>query len=69
MAENRAELGCLMDTPSGQLASRILKRLIEEKLFRPADEAKLLSNLAEGKLKPEDWRLAIELAQSKEKKE
>jgi len=57
-----------MDTPSGQLASRILKRLIEEKLLRPADEAKLRSKLADGKLKSEDWRLAIELAQAKEKK-
>ncbi len=57
-----------MDTPSGKLASRILKRLMEEKLLRPGDEAKLLSKLAEGKLKSEDWRLAIELAQGKEKK-
>ena len=55
-------------TPSGKLASRILKRLIKEKLLRPADEAKLFANLAEGKLKAEDWRLAIELALSKEKK-
>lgn len=57
-----------MDTPSGQLASRILKRLIEEKLLRSEDETKLLSKLAGGQLKSEDWRLAIELAQSKEKK-
>ena len=57
-----------MDTPSGQLASNILERLIKEKLLTPDDRAKLLSKLAEGKLKSEDWRLAIELAEGKEKK-
>ncbi len=57
-----------MDTPSGQLASNILERLIKEKLLTPDDRAKLLSKLSEGKLKPEDWRLAIELAEGKEKK-
>lgn len=57
-----------MDTPSAQLASKILERLINEKLLAPEDRAKLLSKLAEGKLKSEDWRLALELAQGKEKK-
>lgn len=57
-----------MDTPSGQLASRILDRLIAEKLLTADDRAKLLSKLADGKLKSEDWRLAIELAEGKEKK-
>jgi len=56
-----------METPSGQLAARILKRLVEEKLLRPNDQDKLLDNLAVGKLKSEDWQLAIELAQAKEK--
>lgn len=57
-----------MDTPSEQLASKILERLIKERLLTPDDRAKLLSKLAEGKLKSEDWHLAIELAQGKEKK-
>lgn len=57
-----------MKTPSIELASRILKRLIEEKLLSQDDQAKLLSKLAGGKLTSEDWRLAIELAQGKEKK-
>ena len=56
-----------MDTPSGQLASKILDRLIQEKLLTPDDRAKLLSKLAEGKLKSEDWRLPIELAAGKGK--
>lgn len=56
-----------MEIPSGQLAARILKRLVEEKLLTPNDQDKLLDNLACGKLKSEDWRLAIELAQAKEK--
>ena len=57
-----------MGTPSAKLAAKILDRLVEEKLLMPEDRAKLLSELIEGKLKSEDWRLAIELAQSKEKK-
>lgn len=42
--------------------------MIEEKLLSQDDQAKLLSKLAGGKLTSEDWRLAIELAQGKEKK-
>jgi hypothetical protein len=57
-----------MDTPSEKLASKILDRLVESKLLAPEDREKLLSKLAEGKLRADDWRLAIELAQGKEKK-
>lgn len=57
----------VMDTPSEQLASKILDRLITQKLLTPDDRAKLLSKLAAGKLKSEDWRLALELAYGKEK--
>lgn len=57
-----------MDTPSEQLAAKILNRLIDMKLLTPDDRAKLLSKLAGGKLKPEDWRLAVELALGNEKK-
>lgn len=56
-----------MDTPSEKLASKILDQLIEAKLLMPDDRGKLLLGLSEGKLKPEDWRLAIELAQEKGK--
>jgi len=57
-----------MDSPSQQLASRILNRLIEEKLLASSDHKKLLSKLSEGKLRAEDWRLAIELVPAKENK-
>jgi hypothetical protein len=57
-----------MDTPSGQLAAKIMDRLILEGILTPEDRAKLLSKLAGGQLQSEDWRLAVELALGKEKK-
>lgn len=57
-----------MDTPSERLASKIMDRLVESNLLAPDDRAKLLSKLAEGKVRAEDWRLAIELAPGREKK-
>lgn len=56
-----------MDKPSRRLADKIFDRLFHEKLLTEQDGKKILPKLAEGKLKSEDWRLAIELAQSKEK--
>lgn len=58
-----------METPSRQLAARILARLADEMLLVATDQTKLIDKLAEGKLKPEDWRIAIELAGDQEKKE
>lgn len=55
-----------MDTPSSQLAEKIMQRLAEEKLFRPEDQKKLLERIADGSIKQEDWRLAIELSLGKE---
>lgn len=55
-----------MDTPSSQLAEKIMQRLAEEKLFRPDDQKKLLERIADGSIKQEDWRLAIELSLGKE---
>lgn len=57
-----------METPSLQLADRILERLVKENLLPASDKAKLREKLAEGKLKAEDWRLALELAQAKDLK-
>ncbi len=54
-----------MDTPSKQLADKIMDRLITEGYMSPDDRKKLLSKLADGKLKPEDWRLAVELSGSR----
>jgi hypothetical protein len=57
-----------MDTPSQALAARITKRLVREGLI-PADTAKMIqTKLADGKLRAEDWRLPIELADKKEAK-
>ena len=55
-----------METPSTQLAAKVLDRLMQEKLIRAEDRAKLLPKLSEGKLNDEDWRLAVELSQGKE---
>jgi hypothetical protein len=57
-----------MKVPSSELATNILDRLVHEKLLSTDDQGKLLAKLADGKLKCEDWRLAIELAQEKGKK-
>ena len=57
-----------MDTPSQALAAKISERLVREGLIT-ADAAKRIQpKLAEGKLRPEDWRLPIELAEKKEAK-
>jgi hypothetical protein len=55
-----------MDTPTQQLAAKILERLIAEGLLTKNDQKKLVNKLADGKLTSEDWRLAVELAASKE---
>jgi len=57
-----------MDTPSQRLAARIVERLIAEKLVASADGKKLQAKLADGKLRPEDWRLPLEIAADKEVK-
>jgi hypothetical protein len=46
-----------MDTPAQSLAAKIIERLIAENLLLPDDRRKL---------RPEDWRLSIELASEKE---
>lgn len=58
-----------MDMPSQKLAGKIIDHLIEENLLSPDQKEKLLSKLAEGKMKPEDWRLPLELAKGKEAQE
>lgn len=57
-----------MDTPSELLSAKIIERLIDEKLFSAQDGKKLSTKLAAGKLRPEDWRLPIEMAGEKEAK-
>ncbi len=54
-----------MESPSQQLAKKIMSRLVTEKLLLVADEAKLISKLAEGTLTAADWRLGLENAAEK----
>lgn len=54
-----------MSTPSQELAKKILARLTTEKLFTDDDAKKLAAKMADGKLRPEDWRLTIEKAAEK----
>ncbi len=49
-----------MSTPSMELAKKIFSRLVAEKLVTDDDAKKMTTTLADGKVRPEDWRLAIE---------
>jgi hypothetical protein len=51
-----------MEKPSKTLATRIIARLAKEKLISADSGDKMLQKLADGKLRPEDWRLPLELA-------
>lgn len=55
-----------MNTPSQQLACKIADRLLKDKLLTKTEVDKLLPKLVDGKVKAEDWRLAVELSQPKE---
>jgi hypothetical protein len=51
-----------MDTPSHALAAKITERLVREGLIRAEAAKQLQPKLAEGQLRPEDWRLTLEVA-------
>ena len=51
-----------MSSPSEKLAEKIIEKLIHEKLLSKQEAKKILPKLAEGKLRPEDWRLSIEIS-------
>lgn len=55
-----------MTTPSESLADLIAPLLVEDRLFLPEDALKYKTKIADGKMKPEDWLLAIEKALDKE---
>ena len=57
-----------MDTPSQKLATKIIERLVSEKLLDAEAGKQLLPQLATGKLRAEDWRLPIEIGDRKEAK-
>ncbi len=47
-------------TASEQLAGKIIQRLVDEKLLSANDGKKLVPKMATGKVRAEDWRLAVE---------
>jgi hypothetical protein len=55
-----------METPSLHVAKKIIDRFVHEKLLTEQDGKKILPKLADGKLRPEDWQLAVELSGEKE---
>ncbi len=56
-----------MESPSQQLANRIITRLVQESLLTEERGKGMLNKLAEGKLNAEDWRLEIELSEESDK--
>lgn len=55
-----------MKVPSEVLAETIFPLLAEGKLFLPEDTEKYKAKLASGRMKAEDWLLAVEKALDKE---
>ena len=51
-----------MNSPSLEVARKIVSKLTAAKLIRADDEENITAKLSEGKLRQEDWRLAIEKA-------
>ena len=54
------------EIPSDTLAEQIAERLTQVGLIRDTERDRFQKKLAEGTLKSEDWRLAIELANEQE---
>ena len=58
-----------MDVPSDILANRISNRLVNEGLLLESAAKKSKTAMASGKMRPEDWRLSIELATEKKEED
>ena len=58
-----------MTSPSHELAQIVVERLASEKLITSEDVKKMVGSYAEGKLRQEDWRLALEKGENKEGKQ
>lgn len=54
-----------METPSRKLSEKIIARLVHEGLLTEKEGKKMLPDLAEGKLKPEDWYLPFNVSDEK----
>ena len=55
-----------LKTPSELLAEKIVGVLAENSLILGGDIQKIVRNLANGKMKAEDWRMAIKKVSDKE---
>jgi hypothetical protein len=66
MGVDMSESNVPVKTPSELLADKIVGVLSEKKLVLDGDVKNVAMNLANGKLKAEDWRMAIEKAIDKE---
>lgn len=51
-----------MDSPSQDLAQRIVDKLVAENLVLAADAKAAQSKIADGRMSAEDWRLVVEKA-------
>lgn len=54
-----------MDTPAHKLSEKIIERLVADKLLAAEAGKKLVAKIAEGKLRSEDWHVALDLATGK----
>jgi hypothetical protein len=57
-----------VETPSEKLARKIIERLVREVLITQQTGNRMLPKLADGTLQAEDWRLPLELGNSKARK-
>jgi hypothetical protein len=57
-----------MSTPSQDLAKKVVQKLVEGKLILADDMQPIIDNLSLGKLRQEDWRLAVEKGLDAEKR-
>lgn len=55
-----------MSTPSEDLTKIIFEKLLQEQLLTTEDADRFLGKAIEGKMRSEDWRLAIEKSGEKE---
>lgn len=55
-----------MDTPSHILAKTITDILVKEKLISADTAKKFEGRLADGSIRPEEWRLALEIGKGRE---
>jgi hypothetical protein len=55
-----------MESPSHRLASKIIERLVREKLLTPQQAKSLQNKVAEGKMRSEDWQLAVDICAAEE---